>query len=244
MLFRITRGKALTHFSAPFTQDKTQKVVYMVVYQDGQMIRDRVQKICDSFMGSRFEIGSLGDNLFSELSDVRSKIEGDRELLKTSKTTLREYLISINGNCDDKLPSTLETYQNFVAKEKSIYNVMNMMKLRQNTYIGFIWAPVEIEPTIKHELAEYQTTEFQSWRSDYEAEHAIQPPSYFKTNDVTATLQLITNTYGVPSYQEANPSCFSVVTFPFLFAVMFGDYGHGSLILFVGTCMVLFNDYL
>lgn len=42
MLFRITRGKALTHFSIPFTQDKQQKVVYMVVFQDGQMIRDRV----------------------------------------------------------------------------------------------------------------------------------------------------------------------------------------------------------
>ena len=25
---------------------------------------------------------------------------------------------------------------------------------------------------------------------------------------------------------------------------MFGDYGHGSLILFVGTCMVLFNERL
>lgn len=57
-----------------------------------------------------------------------------------------------------------------------------------------------------------------------------------------ATLQLITNTYGVPSYQEANPATFAIVTFPFLFAVMFGDYGHGSLILFVGTCMVMFND--
>ena len=35
-----------------------------------------------------------------------------------------------------------------------------------------------------------------------------------------------------------------MVTFPFLFAVMFGDYGHGSLILLVGTIMVLFNNYL
>jgi V-type H+-transporting ATPase subunit a len=48
----------------------------------------------------------------------------------------------------------------------------------------------------------------------------------------------------VPSYQEANPSCFSVVTFPFLFSIMFGDYGHGSLILFVATIMVLFHERL
>lgn len=58
------------------------------------------------------------------------------------------------------------------------------------------------------------------------------------------THQVITNTYGVPSYKEANPATFSVVTFPFLFAVMFGDYGHGSLILFFGLNLVLFADYL
>jgi len=62
-------------------------------------------------------------------------------------------------------------------------------------------------------------------------------------NDVTWTFQQITNTYGVPTYGEANPATFSVVTFPFLFAVMFGDYGHGSLILFLGACMVFFHDW-
>ena len=83
-----------------------------------------------------------------------------------------------------------------------------------------------------------------SWRNDYDAPHEIQPPTYFKTNDVTTTHQMITDTYGVPSYGEANPSVFSVVTFPFLFAVMFGDYGHGSLILFVAAVLVIFKDRL
>lgn len=121
-----------------------------------------------------------------------------------------------------------------------------MMSLKRNTstYIGFVWCPVELESKIKQELAQFQTTEFVSWRSDYSAPHEIQPPTYFKTNDVTAVPQLITDTYGVPNYQEANPSVFSVVTFPFLFAVMFGDYGHGSLILFIGAVMVLFNERL
>jgi len=70
------------------------------------------------------------------------------------------------------------------------------------------------------------------------------PPTYFKDNDVINTPQLITNTYGIPCYGEANPACFTIVTFPFLFAVMFGDYGHGSLILFLGTIFVLFHERL
>lgn len=48
----------------------------------------------------------------------------------------------------------------------------------------------------------------------------------------------------MPTYHEANPTVFSIVTFPFLFAVMFGDYGHGSLLLLVGTLLVLGNERL
>lgn len=64
----------------------------MVVFQEGGIIRDRVQKICDSFMGSRFEMPGLGDALFVELNRVRKQISEDRALLRTSKAKLREYL--------------------------------------------------------------------------------------------------------------------------------------------------------
>jgi V-type H+-transporting ATPase subunit a len=42
-------------------------------------------------------------------------------------------------------------------------------------------------------------------------------------------------------YKEINPTVFACVTFPFLFGVMFGDIGHGSLILAASTILILFN---
>ena len=69
-------------------------------------------------------------------------------------------------------------------------------------------------------------------------------PTYFKSNGVTQVFQEITNTYGVPKYREINPTVFGIVTFPFQFAVMFGDYGHGSLIFLFAATMVMFNDRL
>jgi hypothetical protein len=94
-----------------------------------------------------------------------------------SKNQLREYLISINGDCNNDVPSQLEIFQQFVAREKSIYMILNMMKSRKanGLYIGFLWAPVELESKIKDELSIFSATEFQSWRSptDYDKPHEI-----------------------------------------------------------------------
>lgn len=70
--------------------------------------------------------------------------------------------------------------------------------------------------------------------------HNIARPTYLKTNDVTAVFQLIVDTYGVPQYKEANPATITIATFPFFFGVMFGDMGHGSVLLAIAL-VILFN---
>jgi V-type H+-transporting ATPase subunit a len=55
---------------------------------------------------------------------------------------------------------------------------------------------------------------------------------------------LITDTYGIPTYKEINPSIFSCVTFPFLFGMMFGDMGHGGLLFIFASFLVLAEPWL
>lgn len=45
-------------------------------------------------------------------------------------------------------------------------------------------------------------------------------------------------------YKEVNPAIFAQVTFPFLFGVMFGDMGHGTLLLIFGLGLVFMNEKL
>jgi V-type H+-transporting ATPase subunit a len=48
----------------------------------------------------------------------------------------------------------------------------------------------------------------------------------------------------VPNYKEVNPAYFATVTFPFLFAVMFGDVGHGFLLFSLASVNCLIGHIL
>ena len=92
----------------------------------------------------------------------------------------------INNNNPDKPEnnlnpvSTLEVFKWFVAKEKALYFALNNMRLIQQTYTGFFWAPTELEMTIRETLRAHPTCDFK--RYDH---HNIKPPTYIKLNEFT-----------------------------------------------------------
>lgn len=116
----------------------------------------RVTKVCESFMGMRIEVPQLNE-LQPVISETERSISDSERMLKISRRQLKEYLYSLNYTKDkqEKEVSTLEVQKWLVAKEKSIYCALNMMKSRKATYIGFLWAPFDQQSYIAEGLKNY-----------------------------------------------------------------------------------------
>jgi V-type H+-transporting ATPase subunit a len=113
---------------------------------------------------------------------------------------------------------------------------MNKMRINNNLFITYFWSPRE---NIHHSFSVKELIEVNIDSIQYKK---LKPPTHFDTNDFTFIPQVIVNTYGTPAYGEINPAVFTNISFPFLFGVMFGDIGHGTILLIFASIICLGRD--
>jgi len=243
VIFRATRGNMLLKsmditepLEDPVTQQKKEKVVFAVFYT-GEKVMQKVQKIADSFGANRY---SLPDS-----ASERTKVEAD-------VTERLNDLAEVIGRGEDRLFGVLEnighkfnSWQVEIKKEKSIYHTLNRFNYETTTkcLIAEAWCPkdeLDAVQEILHEARRASGAEVESILNILPTN--ARRPTHFKVNKFTQAFQSIVESYGVARYQEYNPAVFTIVTFPFLFAVMFGDVGHGMLMTAFSLFMVIKED--
>jgi len=61
-----------------------------------------------------------------------------------------------------------------------------------------------------------------------------ETPTMMTHNRIIRPFETLTKMYGTPSYSEIDPTPFLFITFPLLFGIMFGDIGHGLVLVISG----------
>uniref|UniRef100_A0A0D9XIB4 V-type proton ATPase subunit a n=1 Tax=Leersia perrieri TaxID=77586 RepID=A0A0D9XIB4_9ORYZ len=141
----------------------------------------------------------------------------------------------------DDLGKQLQTIQE-VKKEKAIYHTLNMLSLdvTKKCLVAEGWSPVFATSQIQDALQRATVDSKSQVGSIFQVLNTQEPPpTFFQTNKFSSAFQEIVDAYGIAKYQEANPGVFTIVTFPFLFAVMFGDWGHGICILLATLYLII-----
>ena len=248
MIFRVSRGRATPSFfdlelRSSASKEKLIKKIYTIFFPSSQdnILLSKLIKICDMYNASRISIPNPKE-LKNEILNIQKDISIKDNILKESKTSIDGFIRSKIGNENDNIPSKYELYLQYFKKEKAIYNNLNRCKLTDNFVEGAVWVPEEMFPKIQEQLNKISADLSLSASFGDLPPTSLSPPTYINTNELTWVFQEITDAYGVPRYREINPSLYSIVTFPFLFGVMFGDIGHGGLLLLFGLYLVFWAD--
>lgn len=126
----------------------------------------------------------------------------------------------------------LEHYWLYTLREKELLLNMNKLEITSQFVVGYFWANRAGKSRVMDLILNARELQHLHKAVDVKkVETDIQPPTKFNSNPLLFPYQQIVDTYGIPRYQELNPAVFCVVSFPFLFALMFGDVGHGALLL-------------
>ncbi|XVE48991.1 hypothetical protein DITRI_Ditri01bG0045800 [Diplodiscus trichospermus] len=240
ILFRATRGNVFLRqvpveepVTDPVSGEKTEKNVFVVFYS-GERAKNKILKICEAFGANRYPFSEdLGKQSLT-ITEVSGRIS---ELKSTIDAGLlhRDNLLRTIGD-------QFEQWNLKVKKEKSIYHTLNMLSLdvTKKCLVAEGWSPVFATKQIQEALLRAAFDSNSQVGAIFQVLHTRElPPTYFCTNKFTSAFQEIVDAYGVARYQEANPGVYTVITFPFLFAVMFGDWGHGICLLLAALFFVV-----
>ncbi|KAI9396607.1 hypothetical protein POPTR_004G160400v4 [Populus trichocarpa] len=240
IIFRATRGNVYTRQAAveepvidPVSGEKVEKNVFVVFYS-GEKAKTKILRICEAFGANRYSFTEDFGKQVQMISEVSGRLAELRTAIDAGLLQKSKLLQTIGDQ--------FVQWNTLARKEKSIYHTMNMLSLdvTKKCLVAEGWSPVFATNLIQDALQKAAFDSNSQVGAIFQVLHTSEsPPTYFHTNKFTSAFQDIVDAYGVAKYQEANPGVYTIVTFPFLFAVMFGDWGHGICLLLAALVFII-----
>jgi len=206
------------------------KEVSFVVLAIPTKHQSEIEKILRTYHAEVFHIPKeLPHDLTLALKEVNKQLKENTDKEKALCTVLKK----LGEENKDALASLKETSENILTLLQAERKILQSGRLA--TVKGFV-------PQKKfHELKEKVSGMMDGKVLVLENEVAElqNPPTKVSNNRFVRPFGELTKLYGLPHYDEVDPTPLMAITFPIIFGLMFGDLGHGLVLLFGGLIVGL-----
>lgn len=233
ILFRLLRGNLYFQnipIEEPLLENDTpvEKDCF-IIFTHGEVLIAKVKRVIDSLNG---KIVPLDREHFTTMKNLNNQIEEMEHILNSTEQALNTELLVVNDQ--------ISFWDAIIKREKYIYATLNLFRQEAHGLVAEGWIPSSELKFLSDSLKDH----IEILGSEYSAVVTIihtnkLPPTFHRTNKFTAAAQAIVDSYGIATYKEINPGLATIVTFPFMFAIMFGDAGHGFIVFLIAMYLIL-----
>ncbi|WDU84558.1 V-type ATPase 116kDa subunit family protein [Caloramator sp. Dgby_cultured_2] len=96
------------------------------------------------------------------------------------------------------------------------------------------WVPAVFKRRVKRSLEDLEEKLIIIYKPIKEIREGLAPPTYLKNGYLLRPFESIVKLYGIPSYNELDPTSFVGISYMLLFGAMFGDVGQGLVLFLIG----------
>eukprot|EP00792_Barthelona_sp_PAP020_P003776 TRINITY_DN1641_c0_g1_i1.p1 TRINITY_DN1641_c0_g1~~TRINITY_DN1641_c0_g1_i1.p1 ORF type:complete len:788 (+),score=199.05 TRINITY_DN1641_c0_g1_i1:71-2434(+) len=238
-VYKLTRGNCVVksvEIPYDFTHDAlntgdSNRHVVLIVFS-GNYSQDKLKKLAETF-GTRFYTFMEGIKSRQYIDDLENQISSMEMMLQPGLKQIRKIVVRVGA--------VMDQWEYTINREREIFITLNKFKYDQKeTLIGEAFIPKDKLQQLSSLLCEMNDV----YTATVPSSFLIKPyygvfPTYFPTNKYVEGFHSVVSGYGTARFKEVNPTLLTLVTFPFLFAIMYGDLGHGFILFLIGLLIVL-----
>lgn len=194
---------------------------------------EEIERVFSGMMFERYDTSNINKTPEEYIQEqVERKKQLEKELIE-KQTELKNFV-----------SKSYDEFSKYYTKltEKTIYQNLksNVMiykgnKGAKNSFIICGWLPNNVVGDIEKQLDKLKSVEYQTDDAIHQLKKS--PPVKLKNSWFAKPYNFYVEMYGVPKYNEMDPTFFVALTYTILFGAMFGDFGHGIVLAIVGIVM-------
>jgi len=208
-------------------------VIVIVLRRD----RDRLQS---ALREAGFEHIDLADEQQKLTPEVFRGLDKRIDAVQEKKLAIRNRLLALARRENEFLQTTLYQIRYTVIKQQ----IMKYFRKTERTYLISGWLPARETDAMINEIRHATQNRCiieRHFPEDLESvrEGRVDVPVQMKNPSLLKPFELLTGAYGIPAYRTLDPTPLLGISFMLMFGMMFGDVGHGLVLVLLGLIFIL-----
>ncbi|XP_075232276.1 V-type proton ATPase 116 kDa subunit a 4-like [Lycorma delicatula] len=221
----------------PDTGNEVLKAVFYAVYQ-GNNLEYKLLKLCEGFKATVYNCPESQNERIAIKKEIALALADLKKIVAEASRQRR--------SCLELAAKNVLRWEKMIRKAKATFFTMNKFQpdISHKVFIAQFWIPACRMNDLQQVLSKNQVYQRDMLMKPILVKIDTDeiPPTYHDLNKFTQIFQDLLDAYGANTYQEHNPAPYYIVTFPFLFSIMFGDAGHGAIMTIFAIFLIMTEE--